>query len=285
VHWWRAILLVFLLTHGAAGQFTPALLQNDSYWGDGKAEFDLYDAQIAWQGQLRSCEVTHVLVRDNIKPDPNPGASPADKKEPVPAIRMNQTFALPVGLNARQESLSLYWSYDGRMLFCSFAGADLHGTVFKSGRTAPDGKSLVLQCQRYQDGLEKQELASAPVQSVFYDELPLRVRLIDFSKPSGNFEIQLGPSLTTDKCDQIVFKTARVDFKTTERTIEIEVRSENGSDHFTLDADFPFLLREWKTSDGSHLKMKNSLKVNYWDYTKPGDRERALRDPMLRHPD
>jgi hypothetical protein len=31
--------------------------------------------------------------------------------------------------------------------------------------------------------------------------------------------------------------------------------------------------------------MKRSLKVDYWNYNKPGDRERALADPMLRHPD
>ncbi len=29
--------------------------------------------------------------------------------------------------------------------------------------------------------------------AIFYDELPLRVRLIDFSKPNGEFEIQLAP--------------------------------------------------------------------------------------------
>jgi hypothetical protein len=31
--------------------------------------------------------------------------------------------------------------------------------------------------------------------------------------------------------------------------------------------------------------MKNSIRAAYETYTKPGDRERALKDPMLRHPD
>jgi len=31
--------------------------------------------------------------------------------------------------------------------------------------------------------------------------------------------------------------------------------------------------------------MKNSLRIDYWNYNKPGDRDRALKDPMLRHPD
>jgi len=47
-----------------SAQFTPAFLQNDSYWGDGKAEFNLYDAQIVREGQPRPCEVLHILVRE-----------------------------------------------------------------------------------------------------------------------------------------------------------------------------------------------------------------------------
>ncbi len=38
-------------------------------------------------------------------------------------------------------------------------------------------------------------------------------------------------------------------------------------------------------ANGSHLKMKRNLKVDYWNYNKPGDRERALNNPMLRLPD
>ena len=45
------------------------------------------------------------------------------------------------------------------------------------------------------------------------------------------------------------------------------------------------LLREWTAADGSHLKLKRNLKVDYWNYNKPGDRERALANPMLRQPD
>ena len=46
-----------------------------------------------------------------------------------------------------------------------------------------------------------------------------------------------------------------------------------------------FFSDEWTAADGSHLKLKRSLKVAYENYTKAGDRERALADPMLRHPD
>jgi hypothetical protein len=111
------------------------------------------------------------------------------------------------------------------------------------------------------------------------------VRTIDFSKPNGEFEIQLAPSVINSKKDNILFKSAKVSFTSMERTIDVDVQHDGGLDHFALDRDFPFLLREWNTADGSHLKLKNSLKIDYWNYNKPGDRKRALKDPMLRHPD
>jgi hypothetical protein len=65
----------------------------------------------------------------------------------------------------------------------------------------------------------------------------------------------------------------------------VTVQHAGGTDRFLLDSDFPFLLREWNLADGSRLKMKYGLKADYWNYNKNGDRERALKNPMLRHPD
>ena len=47
--------LVYLTTGtpAAFAQFTPAFIQNASYWNDGKAEFDIYDAKIMRYGQPR----------------------------------------------------------------------------------------------------------------------------------------------------------------------------------------------------------------------------------------
>jgi hypothetical protein len=99
------------------------------------------------------------------------------------------------------------------------------------------------------------------------------------------FEVQLAGTTINSKKDTFVFKPAKISFKSTERTIDVAVEHPAGVDHFILDRDGPYLLREWSAADGSRLKMKRSLKVAYWNYNKPGDRERALADPMLRHPD
>jgi hypothetical protein len=111
------------------------------------------------------------------------------------------------------------------------------------------------------------------------------VRTIDFSKATGEFEIELAPTVINSKKDTIEFKPAKISFTSSDKTIDVDLQHSGGKDHFVLDHEFPFLLREWSAADGSHLKLKNSLKIDYWNYGRNGDRERALNNPMLRHPD
>jgi hypothetical protein len=274
-------LICFLLIKNAVAQFTPALLQNDSYWGDGKAEFDFYDAQIVRDGQPRHCEVLHIFVRDTIEPK----QSFIQRPVPLSVIRMNQVLYIPIGLGAQEQSLSFFWSRDGKMAQFSFVGADSIGNVFKTGAKSADGNKLLDECRSYRDGSSSQTIDCPAGDAIFYDELPLRVRTIDFLKPAGEFDTQLAATIIGSSSDKVAFNPARVKFKVDARSIAVDLRHEFGTDHFVLDREFPFLLREWQMADGSRLKMKNSMKVDYWNYSKNGDRERALKDPMLRHPD
>src|SRR3954470_13812826 len=114
-----------LLASSAFGQFSPALLQNNSYWADGKAEFNIYDAQIARDGAPRPCEVLHILVREPmdlkqfVKPDnPNqPGA--------VPVLKLNQIVHVPTGLYVQQQMHSNFWRVDnGQLLKFSLTSSD-----------------------------------------------------------------------------------------------------------------------------------------------------------------
>ena len=50
--------------HALAGTIHSRLYPKRSYWNDGKAEFDIYDAQILRYGQPRQTEVLHILVRE-----------------------------------------------------------------------------------------------------------------------------------------------------------------------------------------------------------------------------
>jgi hypothetical protein len=269
----------------APAQFTPAFWQNDSYWGDGKAEFDFYDAQIMREGQLRRCEVIHIALREPF--DPKQWVKADDSKKPgvVPVVKFNQILEVPVGVYVHQQMHSAYWKIDtGMLLKWSLTHSDSFGNTFKEARRF--GDQLAFNWHTYLDGMaDGNENITPPANGYFYDELPMRVRTIDFSKPNGEFEIQLAPTVLHPKKDTIAFQPAKVNFAATESKIDISIQHAGGTDKFVLDGNFPFFLREWNAADGSHLKLKRSLKMDYWNYNKNGDRDRALKNPMLGHPD
>ena len=272
---------VILFGNGASAQFTPALLQNGSYWGDGKSEIDLYDAQIMREGQPRHCEVTLILGRDTFTPQITVSSTPQPKAEAVTGLRLSQMVTVPVGLSAEQQSLSMFWDLAGHLLEGSLVATTGKGNRITSVEDVPDVHSLWTEVRNERGECTGMNFIVKNGSSILYDELPVRVRTIDFSKAAAKFEFQMGPSLLNPDS----FKKASASYKINERAIEVEIREEGALDRFVLDRDFPFLLREWKMRDGSLLKLKNSLKAEARNYTKNGDRERALKDPMLRHPD
>ena len=267
------------------GQFNPAFVQNASYWNDGKAEFDIYDAQIMRYGQPRQTEVLHILVREPF--DLKQMVKPDDWQRPgiIQVLKLNQILHIPTGLYVYQQMHSNFWRVDNaRLAKFSLTSNDSCGNTYKEARRG--GEIFAYQWHTYWDGMaEGREKVTLPPNGFFYDELPLRVRTIDFSKPSGDFEIQLAPTIINSRKEELIWKPAQVHFESTDRVIYVTVQHTAGLDKFVLDRDFPYLLRTWEAADGSRLKMKRSLKVDYWNYHKLGDRERALLNRKLEHPD
>ncbi len=277
-------LCLFCLT-SARAQFAPGFVQNSSYWNDGKAEFDLYDAQLVREGEARQTEVLHILVREPfdlqqmVKPDS------WDHRGVVQVLKMNQILSAPTGLYVVHQMHSNFWRADNaRLAKWSLTSNDSCGNSFQEGRRS--GEEFTHIWHTYWDGMaDGSEQVTLPENGFFYEELPLRVRTIDFTKPEGAFEIQLAPTVISSRKTALVWKPAQVRYETGEKFINVTVEHAGGRDQFVLDRDFPHLLREWTAADGSHLKLKRTLKVAYWKYSKNGDRERALADPMLQPPD
>jgi hypothetical protein len=121
--------------------------------------------------------------------------------------------------------------------------------------------------------------------TILRNELPLRVRMLDLSKESGQFECRLIDPEPPWDTPMTGASSCKLSFKVQKQTVEVELREEKATNKFTVDRGFPFLLREWRTADGSTYRLKKSLKADYQNYLKEGDREKALKDPMLRHPD
>jgi len=279
------LLCLILLPTTAFAQFTTALLQNNSYWGDGKAEFNIYDAQIVREGAPRPCEVLHILLREPFDPKQFVKTDKPNQPDTIQVLKLNQILHVPTGLYVYQQMHSNFWRVDnGQLVKFSLTSNDGFGNTYKEGRREGDG--FACEFRTYSDGVAGgKETLALPANGYFYDELPWLVRTIDFQKPATPFEVQLAGTTIHAKKDSFVFKPAKISFRSTEREIDVAVEHAGGTDHFILDRDFPNLLRQWNAADGSRLKMKRSLKVAYWNYNKAGDREKALADPMLRHPD
>lgn len=350
------LFLLLLAVCDARAQFGAAFLQNEKYWNDGKAEFDIYEARLVREGAPRACEVIHILVREPF--DPAQLVKPDDWQKPgmISVLKMNQIIHAPTGIYVWQQMHSSFWrAADGALVKWSLTSNDSCGNTFKiatdsapapaAGGRQPGGEKArwTYDYNTYWDGMAKgEESFDLPPGGCFYDELPLRVRSIDFTAASaakskapetggaappgakqpaasepglsaapdaqtsesglaanpnrpqtrsatrsagggGEFEIHLAPSVINSKKDRIVFAPAKVAWQRDEGKILVTVTHAGGTDTFTLAPEFPYLLREWRMADGSELKLKQSLKIDYWRYSKPGDKERALADPALQN--
>ncbi len=286
----RRIGLVFLApilvrASSVLGQFTPALVQNAGYWNDGKAEFNIYDAQIMKYGQPRRTEVLHILVREPfdlkqyVKPDnwQRPGV--------IQVLKLNQVLHIPTGIYVYQQMHSNFWRADnGRLAKFSFTSSDSCGNTYKEARRY--GETFSYQWHTYWDGMARGgSTVRLPPDGFFYDELPFRVRTIDFSALSGDFPIQLAPTIISSKKEKVVFQPAHVYFETGEHAIYVTVQHAAGTDRFMLAREFPYLLRKWEMADGSRLGLKQSLKIDYWNYHGLGDRRRALLNLPVQPPE
>ena len=279
----------------ARAQFSAAWLQDEKYWGDGKAEFNIYDAEEVRYGQPRKCEVLHILVREPFAERDLVKAEPTTRGGTYPVIKLNQILHIPTGLYVYQQMHSAFWRCDtGELVKATLTSNDSCGNTYKEFRALGGlrglmGKGWRYEWRTYWEGMSAgEESVSAPADAIFYDELPMRVRMIDFSKGSGEFEIQLAQTIFTSKKDDVQFRSSQVNFHTeTDRIVVTvvthfappipHVRSDDVTDEFVLDVAAPHRLIEWKQKEsGYSLKLRTSLKIDYWNYNKPGDLERVL---------
>ena len=286
----RIWLIVFIVGIGAEGraQFSAAWLQDEKYWGDGKAEFNLYDAVEMRYGQPRKCEVIHILVREPFAERELVKAEPSTRGGTYPVIKLNQILHIPTGVYVYQQMHSAFWRCDtGALVKATLTSNDSCGNTYKELRALGGLRGLLkhgwsYEWRTYWEGQSAgQEKISPEKGVIFYDELPMRVRTIDFSNGAGAFATAIAPTIIGSKRDQIAFAGGSVEWVVRAEEIRVRVtiraeRKDSPHDDFTLDAKPPHLLREWKKFDGGTLKLRRSLKLDYWNYNKPGDLERAL---------
>ncbi|MDQ3622754.1 MAG: hypothetical protein M3463_09725 [Verrucomicrobiota bacterium] len=268
----------------APAQFAARWLQDDAYWGDGKAEFTIYDAQEVRYGQPRPSEVIHIFVREPFSKKELVKAEPNSRAGTYPVLKLNQVLHIPTGLYVYQQMHSAFWRVDSAALVKStLTSNDSCGNTYKEFRRLSGWRGWLTsgwtyEWRTYWEGMSGgSESVTAPEDGIFYDELPMRVRTLDFSRPSGEIAFQLASSIIGSKKDSVVFKPAKLKWSTSgEGVARVEVLHEQKTDTFEVDVKPPHLVQSWRKADGGVYRLKRHLKIDYWNYNKPGDKERAL---------
>ncbi len=275
-----AVFLLALVSTGGA-QFRAEFFQDESYWGDGQAEFTTFDAQQMRYGQARTSEVLHILVCEPFSNRELVKAEPGSAGGSYPVIKLNQILRIPTGVYVYQQMHSAFWRADsGRLVKATLTSNDSCGNTYKefralAGPAAWLGSGWSYEWRTYWEGMAAgAETVRGGKDAIFYDELPVRVRTIDFAKGSGEFVVPLAPTIIGSKKGDVKFSPATVKWVAGAQTIDVEVAHAAGKDRFTLDAKAPHLLREWQQADGGRLKLRKSLKLDYWNHNKLGDEGR-----------
>ena len=285
IRFWLLALVVGFASVARA-QFGTSWLHDEKYWGDGKAEFNLYDAQQVRYGQARPSEVIHIFVREPFSQRELVKAEPGSKAGTYPVLKLNQILHVPTGLYVYQQMHSAFWRTDsGALVKATLTSHDSCGNTYKEFRALAGPASWLgggwrYEWRTYWEGASAgEENIRAPKDAVFYDELPMRVRTIDFTSTRNPFDIQLTPTIVRSKKDDVKFAPATVSWSRAGRDVLVKVTAGKLTDEFLIDGEAPHRLREWRMSDGGQLTLRRSLKIDYWNYHKLGDKERALALP------
>ena len=303
----KPALLLLALAATARAQFFPVFLRDEKYWGDGKAEFNIYDAVEMRYGVSRPCEIIHILVREPFAERDLVKAEPNTHGGTYPVIKMNQILHIPTGVYVYQQMHSAFWRCDtGALVKATLTSNDSCGNTYKEFRALGGLRGLIEKGWRYEwrtywEGMSAgEEVVSAPLSAsrkwsadptvatstgIFYDELPARVRMIDFEKAGGQFAFWIANSIVNSKKDDVSFRPARLVWSPpSDDRLTVEVYDNAGypkvdvetKSVFLLEAKSPHRLLEWSLPGGGSGKLRRSLKIDYWNYNKPGDLERAL---------
>jgi hypothetical protein len=272
----RGILfLAVLLASGAVAAQVPFRtdLLRDPIWNDGKAEYDVYDAQIMREGSLRPGRVIHIWVKEPFDAKLRVKSNGAGDYE---VIKLNQVIDVQTGIYGVHQMYSGFWKRDdGELLKFSMSSNDSCGNTFKLGWLM-DGM-LRLTYHTYWDGEGDGVVETKlPEGALFYDELPFKCRLLNAGTQPAEYRVMLYPTLIGSKLGKPEFApaTIRVESLGVSGDEKIVVRHAGGTDELVYDGRFPYVLKSWKQFDLSTLTLHKAMRIKYWELNKPGDERR-----------
>lgn len=257
------------LSH-ATSPFTDRLLRDEAFWGDGQAEIAVFTAQEKRYGTLRETEVRHILVRENFAGDEQVKADDWQAPGTYPVIKLNQVITVPTGSYRYDQGHSAFWRQsDGALFKYSSTTNDSCGLSYKQGNH--DGDNWHYRAFTYWEDMSEIDITTkAPAGALHYDELPFKLRLIDFGKVTL-FEAPLMESVIDSRADDLRWAPAAFALARTPEGWRVTVKHERGTDRFFFDTQSPHALLRWQRWDGSSLERTQLIRLPYWQLNQPGD--------------
>ncbi len=271
--------VVFAYLFGAlivsAQPFTERLLHDEEFWGDGKAEVAVFKATEKRYGTLRESEVRHILVRENFAKNERVKANNWQAPGTYPVIKLNQVITIPTGSYRYDQGHSSFWRQNsGDLVKFTSTTNDSCGLSYKHGTI--DRVRWHYRAFTYWEGMSEIESKTpAPRGALLYDELPFKLRTIDFGKTT-DFETPLMDSVIDSKGDKLAWPLAVFAVAETPQGWSVTVKHARGTDRFVFDKNSPHALNRWERWDGSSLERTQLIRIPYWKLNQPGD-ERYLQ--------
>ena len=267
------------VTLRAAPPFTDRLLHDEGFWGDGRAEIAIFDGTEKRYGTARSTEVRHILVREHFTAEARVKADDWRAPGAYPVIKLNQIITVPTGTYRYDQGHSAFWRVaDGALLKFAQTTNDSCGLSYKQGDLAADGRAWRYRALTYWEGMNEVDTRIAPPPgSLFYDELPFRLRLLDWENAAARtagFTAPLMPGVIGSKADRLAWPAATFTVTKNDGTWRVRVEHSRGTDLFVFDLESPHLLRRWERWDGTALTLRRAVRLPYWELNQPGDERR-----------
>ncbi len=275
VAWLFAFVVIATTRAAPPSPFSDQLLRDEAFWGDGQAEYAVFDARENRYGTLRDTVVRHILVREDFAAAAQVKADDWQAPGTYPVIKLNQVITVPTGTYRYDQGHSSFWRVqDGALIKFAQTTNDSCGLTYKQGNRTNDVWRY--RAFTYWEGMnEVDRTIKPPPNALFYDELPFKLRLIDWGRVTL-FEAPLIASVIGSKADPLDWSTAVFMVEKTAAGWRVTVKHDRGTDQLTYDLASPHALKRWTRWDGSELVRRQLIRLPYWKLNQPGD-ERYLQ--------
>ncbi len=237
----------------------------------GKAEYNIYDATIRRYGLPRRGTVTHVWVKEPWN-DRLGIKEAGEGKGDYEVIKLNQIISYPTGIYRYEQMWSGFWRRDrADLVKFTLSHHEACGNTFKHLRL--DGDKATFVYFSYFEGHGDGSVAFTPsVGTLFYDELPLKLRLLVEGSLLQPMTVPLIPTVIHAKSDRMEASAATIHERRREQgEVEFVVQHPGGTDRLVYETTPPFKLLRWEMADGSSLHLRKSLFTDYWNKNHPSD--------------